>query len=47
MSISCIMFFFSLKSLELQLAACRLPACHEGTSINYVHKTQEFEDVCE
>ena len=33
--ISCIMLLFSLKGLELQLAACRLSACHEDTSINY------------
>ena len=36
-----------LKGLELQLAACRLPAWHEGTYINYVHRAQGFEDVCE
>ena len=33
--ISYIMLSFSLKGLELQLAACRLSAWHEGTSINH------------
>ena len=28
--ISCIMLIFSPKCLELQLAACRLPAWHEA-----------------
>ena len=25
----------------------RAPAWHEGTSINFVHRAQGFEDVCE
>ena len=36
----CHVFLFSIKGLELQLATCRLPARHEGTSIEYVHKVQ-------
>ena len=43
--ILCIMFFFSQKGLELQLAACGMPAWHKGTSINYVHRAQGIEDV--
>ena len=41
-------FLFSEGFRATAIAACRLPAWHTGFYIiNYVHRAQGFEDVCE